>query len=111
MQRCRQQWGTGADRAACVILMKVDFGKATWRPSLKRRALRVFNQARLLGLWDIRQERHLSQEDLAQLSGLNQTTISQLERGQRVARRRTIQKLAAALSVRPEELTEPAGSV
>jgi transcriptional regulator with XRE-family HTH domain len=68
----------------------------------------MLSRARLLGLWDIRESRHLSQDELALISGLDQKTISSLERGERPANRATIQKLASALDVRPQQLIERA---
>jgi DNA-binding CsgD family transcriptional regulator len=47
----------------------------------------------------IREERALSQRDLAARSGVAQDTISELERGERQARPSTVRKLAEALGV------------
>ena len=70
----------------------------------------MLSRARLLGLWDIREARHLSQDELARLAGLDQRTISCLERAQRPANRGTIRKLAVALDVRPQDLVQPVDS-
>lgn len=48
----------------------------------------------------------ISQEELAVMSSLHRTEISQLERGLRVARVDTLIKLAASLEVTPDELLE-----
>jgi transcriptional regulator with XRE-family HTH domain len=52
----------------------------------------------------LRQERMLSQRDLAQAIGSVQATISAFERGSRAARPRTVRRLAEALGVDPREL-------
>jgi transcriptional regulator with XRE-family HTH domain len=52
----------------------------------------------------IREERALSQRDLAGMSGVAQDSISQIERGERKARPSTVRKLAHALSVEPTDL-------
>jgi len=41
------------------------------------------------------------------LSGVDKTTISQLERGLRLAKPITIKKLCDALEVKPRDLLEP----
>ncbi len=56
----------------------------------------------------LRQERMLSQRDLARAIGSVQVTISDLERGKRRAQPRTVRKLADALGVEPKELVEGA---
>ncbi|CAA9453028.1 MAG: hypothetical protein AVDCRST_MAG58-1023 [uncultured Rubrobacteraceae bacterium] len=64
----------------------------------------------------IRQGAVMSQEELAERSGVARDTISKLETGRRGAYPSTIRKLAAGLEVRPqmlmggvEYLDEPAG--
>jgi transcriptional regulator with XRE-family HTH domain len=52
----------------------------------------------------LRVERALSQQDLEQMTGIAQSTISNLELGNRPARLSTIRKLAEALNVEPKEL-------
>ena len=47
----------------------------------------------------IRQERGLSQQGLADLSGVNKATINQIERGRRSPNVETLERLASALSV------------
>ena len=47
----------------------------------------------------IREERALSQQGLADASGVNKATINQIERGRRSPNARTLEKLAAALNV------------
>lgn len=53
---------------------------------------------------ELREERTMSQEDLADKAGLHRTHISLIERGQRSVRVETIEKLAIALRVQPSEL-------
>jgi transcriptional regulator with XRE-family HTH domain len=57
-------------------------------------------------LRQLRQERGLSQEELALESGYHRTYISQLERGQKNPSLRTIFQLAKALEVEPSEIIE-----
>ena len=55
-------------------------------------------------LRDLRRRAVMSQEDLADRSGVARDTISKLERGQRGAYPSTIRKLAAGLDVEPRIL-------
>jgi transcriptional regulator with XRE-family HTH domain len=55
-------------------------------------------------LREVRERKLMTQEELAQRSGLTQTSISALERGVHAPRISTIRKLAAALEVDPDEL-------
>lgn len=55
----------------------------------------------------IRQERGLTQEQLAELSGLSQQYLSGLERGRRNPTIVTIHELALALGVSHLELLQP----
>jgi transcriptional regulator with XRE-family HTH domain len=48
----------------------------------------------------------LSQKDLERMTNITQSTISNLERGNRPARLSTIRNLAAALNVEPTELMQ-----
>lgn len=52
----------------------------------------------------LRQERGLTQTELAKLAGLNSGEISRIECGRREPRLSTIVSLAAALEVNPGEL-------
>ncbi len=52
----------------------------------------------------LRIQRALSQQDLERATGIAQSTISNLELGNRPARLSTIRKLAEALGVEPREL-------
>jgi transcriptional regulator with XRE-family HTH domain len=54
----------------------------------------------------IRQDRGLSQEALAELTGLDRTYISSLERGRYNASIKTIEMLAKALKVAPPRFLE-----
>jgi transcriptional regulator with XRE-family HTH domain len=55
-------------------------------------------------LRDLRRRAVMSQEDLAEKSGVARDTISKLETGQRGAYPSTIRKLAAGLEVEPRTL-------
>ena len=55
-------------------------------------------------LRDVRRRAVMSQEDLAERSGVARDTISKLETGQRGAYPSTIRKLAAGLDVEPRML-------
>ncbi len=52
----------------------------------------------------VRTEKGISQEELAQRSGLHRTYVSSVERGERNISLINIAKLANALGVRPSEL-------
>ena len=52
----------------------------------------------------MREERHLSQEALADLAGLHRTYVGSVERGERNVSIDNIDRLAEALSVSPAEL-------
>ena len=58
----------------------------------------------LPGLRGLRRRAVMSQEDLAEKSGVARDTISKLETGQRGAYPSTIRKLAAGLDVEPRML-------
>lgn len=58
----------------------------------------------------IRQDRGLSQEALADLTGLDRTYISSLERGRYNASIKTIEILATALEVAPPRFLETSES-
>lgn len=53
---------------------------------------------------EIRTNRGMSQEALADAAGLHRTHISLIERGQRSVRIETVKQLAAALRVQPAKL-------
>ncbi len=57
-------------------------------------------------LLQARQRRLLSQRELAERSGLAQTTISAIELGKQTPHLSTIRRLAEALRVDPDELIE-----
>ena len=52
----------------------------------------------------LRRERALSQQDVEQITGISQATLSDLEQGKRGARASTLRKLAGVLGVEPREL-------
>lgn len=59
-------------------------------------------------LKELRSERQLTQEKLAELAGLERTYISQAEQGRRNTTLLTMQKLAAALEVElPDLVAQP----
>lgn len=56
-------------------------------------------------LKELRVERGISQEELAELSGLSRTTLSKIENNEEVnVNTRTIAKLADVLAVKPSEI-------
>jgi transcriptional regulator with XRE-family HTH domain len=57
-------------------------------------------------LRELRLEKMLSQAELAKIAGTTQVTISEIERGKRMAQPRTVRKLSDALGVEPRELIE-----
>lgn len=57
-------------------------------------------------LRELRERAALSQEDLAERSNVSRATIADLEGGKRSARPSTRRKLAEALSVRPDKLSD-----
>jgi transcriptional regulator with XRE-family HTH domain len=54
-----------------------------------------------------RREAGITQEELAHLSGLDRTTVSQLELGKASPRLETLIRLAGALDVDPRDLVPP----
>ena len=54
----------------------------------------------------LREERVLSQRELARMAGLTHTTVWRLENGFREARPGTIRKVAVVLGVEPKELVK-----
>ncbi|WP_321489065.1 helix-turn-helix transcriptional regulator [uncultured Hyphomonas sp.] len=61
-----------------------------------------------LNLKGLRQIQSLSQEDLADLAGIDRTYVSSLERSQYSATIDVLERLALALGVKPADLlTEP----
>ncbi len=57
-------------------------------------------------LREVREQKWLTQEALSELSGVTRASISQIEAGHRPPRFGTALKLAAALGVSPDELTD-----
>ncbi len=57
----------------------------------------------------LRRLRAMSQEELAEESGVGRATISRIERGETGAHGRTLRRLAAALGVGVEELVGAEG--
>jgi transcriptional regulator with XRE-family HTH domain len=56
---------------------------------------------------ELRDRVSLSQEELAEKSGVSRATIADLEAGKRTAQPKTRRKIAEALGVEPHELTAP----
>ena len=64
-----------------------------------------------INLRELRQIQNLSQEDLAELAGIDRTYVSSLERSQYSATIDVLERLALALGVKPADLlTEPASN-
>ena len=61
-------------------------------------------------LRELRQERALTQKELAELAQVSEITISELENNRRTAAARTLRKLAGALGVEVRELTAGAAA-
>ena len=59
---------------------------------------------KLKGLRGVRQDRALSQRDVAEASGVTLSTINRLELGRQSAYPTTVRKLARALGVEPRAL-------
>jgi transcriptional regulator with XRE-family HTH domain len=57
----------------------------------------------------LREERVLSQRELATMAGVTQMTVWRIENGYRDARPQTIRKLARVLGVEPKELVKREG--
>lgn len=57
-------------------------------------------------LRELRDRASLSQEELAEKSGVSRATIAELEAGKRAAQPKTRRKIAEALGVEPRELSE-----
>ena len=58
----------------------------------------------------LRQLRAMSQQELAEASGVGRATISRIERRETGAQGRTLRRLANALGVRVEELVKVEGT-
>jgi transcriptional regulator with XRE-family HTH domain len=73
-----------------------------------RRLARMLTDVLYIGdrLRDLRKRRLLTQEQLAERSGVGVATIIRVERNQVEPQGSTIRKLAAALNVAPEELVK-----
>ena len=68
------------------------------------RGVQMAPAAGLPGLRPAREAKLLTQQELADASGVNRSTISQLEAGTRSAHLRTIRRLAEVLGVSAQEL-------
>ncbi len=56
----------------------------------------------------LRDERYLSQAELALKAGISKNTLNRIETGKTVAIQRTVRKIAEALGVGPHDLAAPA---
>jgi len=76
-----------------------------------RRLARMLAEVLYIGdrLRDLRKRRLLTQEQLAERSGVGIATIVRIERNQVEPRGSTIRKLAEALDIDPEELVKTTG--
>ena len=63
--------------------------------------------AKLTRLRAIRERRALTQEELAQMAGINRVTLNTIEAGHSEPRAGTVRKLAQALGVEPAALMAP----
>jgi transcriptional regulator with XRE-family HTH domain len=61
-------------------------------------------------LRQLREERALRQEDLAELAGVGKNTVNRLEKNHTEPHMTTVRKLAAALEVEPSELVKGGSS-
>ena len=59
-----------------------------------------------LKLREVRERKFLSQQELADLTGLSKPNISRLENGHQKPYPKTVRRLAEALGVAPEELVD-----
>jgi transcriptional regulator with XRE-family HTH domain len=66
----------------------------------------IFLAVQLTKLRIVRERAALSQQQLADKSGVSRYTIGRLEAGERTARPSTTQKLANALGVEPHQLMD-----
>jgi transcriptional regulator with XRE-family HTH domain len=82
-----------------------------WQKMAIRRLARMLAEVLYIGdrLRDLRKRRLLTQEQLAERSGVGIATIVRVERNQVEPRGSTIRKLAEALGVEPEELVKTEG--
>jgi transcriptional regulator with XRE-family HTH domain len=65
-------------------------------------------QKKYLEEW--RKERYWSQSELSKVSGVSQSIISRIEKGDKIGRFETMIKLAAALAIKPEQILDFAPS-
>ena len=100
--RSRCHWPTGS---ASITRMLSHLWLALWR-SLPA-ALTIFLVGRLgPNLREARLELELTQEQVAERSGVHATEVSRIEAGKRDPRVSTVERLAKAVQVRPGQLLE-----
>lgn len=64
----------------------------------------------MLTLREARQRRHLSQQTLADRAGVARVTVSQIELGKSEPRPHIARRLAVALDMRPQDISEFGGA-
>lgn len=62
---------------------------------------------RLHGVRELREQRFITQAELAERAGISEAHLSRLERGQHLARISTVRKIAGALAVEPSAIATP----
>ena len=67
--------------------------------------------AKLTRLRAIRERRALTQDELAQMAGINRVTLNTIEAGHSEPRAGTVRKLARALGLQPGDLMPPDASL
>lgn len=63
-----------------------------------------------IDLRSVRERKYVTQQELAERTGLTEATISRIENGLNQPRISTVRKLADALGVHPDELVDWGGS-
>jgi DNA-binding XRE family transcriptional regulator len=98
-------------RCPCLLVStyasSARFGTSSVKDLSTTRRVRMMERSRsipLPGLTEHRQRRGLTQRQLGKLAGVAHTTVQQLESLRRGAYPQTMQKLATALGIAPEEL-------
>ena len=64
----------------------------------------LFEERKMIRLTELRTMKNMSQKELSQKSGLSQSYIAMIEKGERNLNYKTMQQLARALNVKPEDI-------